>query len=66
MKNEADKLWRRLRQEGFRVTKTGGQHICIRHPAMTGKVFAPSTPSDKRSLTNVRAKLRRAMRKAAG
>lgn len=43
---------------GWTVTKTGGGHLRFRSP--TGAlVFAPSTPSDHRSVKNTAAELRR-------
>lgn len=61
--NEANKLWRRLRRQGYTVESTAGNHIRITHPNMTKTVFAPSTPSDIASLRNVAAKLKRAIRR---
>lgn len=59
---EADKLWRRLRRQGFTVEMTNGGHIRITHAAMPKPVFASATPSDARSLNNVVALLRRTLR----
>lgn len=58
-KNEADKLWRLLRRQGFTVERTNGDHIRITHPNMDRMVFAPSTPSDYYSLLNVKMRLKR-------
>ena len=50
---------RALVRRGFLVTKTRGGHWRFEHPDMIGPVFAPSTPSDHRSIANFRAILRR-------
>lgn len=57
---EAGKLWRLLRRQGFTVQRTKGGHVAITHVDMARPVFASSTPSDKRSLINAMAKVRRA------
>lgn len=61
--SEANKLWRRLRRQGFTIEHTPGNHIRITHPHMAGTVFAPATPSDVASLRNVTAKIRRRLTK---
>lgn len=57
--NDRDELLRELRQRGWRVemTRRSG-HWKLTHPK-GGVVFAPGTPSDHRSLLNVRSKIRR-------
>lgn len=60
--SEVQKLWRRLRRQGFTIELTAGNHYRITHPRMRGAVFAPSTPSDCHSMANVAAKIRRAMK----
>jgi hypothetical protein len=57
-------LMRELRREGYRIDPTRGGHVAITHPSMRSIVFGPSTPSDRRSVLNVRAQLRRQMRAA--
>lgn len=61
-RNEAEKLWRQLRRQGFSVERTNGDHMRITHPAMRGPVFAASTPSDHHTMQNIQAELRRAMK----
>lgn len=63
MNRDAEQLWQRLRDRGFTVSRTAGNHIRVDHPQLPYPVYGPSTPSDHRSLANFRAKLRRAMRK---
>lgn len=48
-----------LQRSGYIVKKTGGSHLSIRHPTKPGTVFSSSTPSDVRSMRNVKAKLKR-------
>lgn len=55
---------RSLERHGYSVTKTKGGHWRIGHPAMSGPVFAPDTPSDHRGIKNVMALLRRKLRAA--
>jgi len=55
---------RRLRQAGFAVTHTRGGHLRFDHPALDSPVFAPSTPSDHRSITNLYALVKRKLRAA--
>jgi predicted RNA binding protein YcfA (HicA-like mRNA interferase family) len=58
------KLRRALERDGFVVTRTNGGHLRINHPAMSGCVFGPSTPSDRRGLKNLLATLKRNLRAA--
>jgi len=53
---------RRLEREGFTISRTGGGHLRFQHPEMNGPVFAPSTPSDQRSIANLYALVRRKIR----
>jgi predicted RNA binding protein YcfA (HicA-like mRNA interferase family) len=55
---------RRLKKEGFLVGQTRGGHLRFEHPEMQGAVFAPSTPSDLRSIANLCALLKRKPRVA--
>lgn len=41
-------------------TKGGHLAVCMRHNGARATVIAPSTPSDHRSMLNVRTQLRRA------
>jgi predicted RNA binding protein YcfA (HicA-like mRNA interferase family) len=50
---------RALARRGFSVTKTAGGHWRFEHPDMSGPVFAPDTPSDRRGIKNLMATLRR-------
>lgn len=47
---------------GWRVEPTHGGHLRLKHPS-GALVFAGSTPSDRRSLANALATMRREMRK---
>ncbi len=58
------KLLRALEREGYTATRTNGGHLRIQHPAMSGCVFGPSTPSDSRGIKNLVATLRRKLRAA--
>ena len=58
------KLLRDLEREGFSATRTAGGHLRLQHPAISGCVFAPSTPSDHRGVKNLLAMLRRKLRAA--
>jgi len=58
------KLLRALEREGFVATRTNGGHLRIEHPAMSGYVFGPSTPSDSRGIKNLLATLKRKLRAA--
>jgi predicted RNA binding protein YcfA (HicA-like mRNA interferase family) len=55
---------RALLRGGFTIAKTNGGHWRIDHPAMSGPVFAPDTPSDHRGIKNLMALLRRKLRAA--
>lgn len=56
------KDWKRFLKEveaaGCEIETTNGGHVRIKTPT-EGLVFAPSTPSDYRSLANIRSVLRR-------
>jgi len=52
---------RRAQEDGWKVTKTGGQHYRLEHEEASRPVLAPSTPSDHRGILNLRADLRRVM-----
>ncbi len=48
------------RKAGWSVRKRRGGHLVWQRPDGDGLIFSASTPSDWRSLANVRASLRRA------
>ncbi|HVZ99670.1 MAG TPA: hypothetical protein VG841_05095 [Caulobacterales bacterium] len=50
---------RDLSRAGFTATRTRRGHWRFEHPLMDGPVFTSGTPSDHRSLKNLRAQLRR-------
>jgi len=54
-------LTRWAAERGWSWRKTNGGHIAFRHASGGPIVFAPSTPGDRRSIANVRAKLRRSV-----
>jgi predicted RNA binding protein YcfA (HicA-like mRNA interferase family) len=58
------KLIRDLEREGFTATRTSGGHLRFQHPAISGCVFGPSTPSDQRGVKNLLAMLKRKLRAA--
>jgi hypothetical protein len=59
MSSDMATLVRRLRKLKCKVDGGGSKHYQVRLP--NGRtVFMPSTPSDHRSIPNVRAQLRRA------
>jgi len=48
------------RKAGWSVQQRRGGHLCWRPPGRGAIVFSAATPSDWRSLANVRASLKRA------
>ena len=58
------KLLRDLERHGFTATRTNGGHLRFSHPAISGWVFGPSTPSDHRAVKNLVATLKRKLRAA--
>lgn len=58
------KLLRELERDGFTATRTPGGHLRFQHPAISGCVFGPSTPSDHRGVKNLLATLKRKLRTA--
>jgi hypothetical protein len=63
--SEMEKVRRRLRRQGFVTTLTGRGHWRVAHPLMRGVVFTSGSPSDRRSIKNLRAQIRRQFRSAA-
>ena len=59
MKKDLAKLFKVARERGWTVTRTPRGHFQMRHPN-GALVYTGSTPSDGRTLRNVRADLRRA------
>ncbi len=58
------KLIRALERDGFTATRTSKGHIRFRHPAISGCVIGPGTPSDRRGMKNLLAHLKRKLRAA--
>ena len=56
---EAKQACRLYRRQGFNVTKTRGGHLRFEHPNMERPVIGSSTPSDRRSIRNLHARIRR-------
>jgi predicted RNA binding protein YcfA (HicA-like mRNA interferase family) len=54
---------RRLQREGFSVSRTRKGHLRFSSPDLISPVFAPSTPSDHRAVTNLIATLKRLRRR---
>lgn len=52
-------LVRQMRAQGWEVSRTRSDHLRFTSPDGHSTVYAPSTPSDHRSIRNVVAKLRR-------
>jgi hypothetical protein len=65
MKREVIELLREAEEHGWRVRLTKRGHWRLQHPT-GGLVFAPSTPSDWRSVKNTAAHLRRATTRRVG
>lgn len=59
MKRDMQALLQRAKSMGCTITLTGSGHFKVLVPG-GGVVFAPQTPSDWRSLMNVRRDLRQA------
>jgi len=59
MASEMRKLIDEAEGQAWEVSKTKGSHVRFRSPSGV-TVFGSSTPSDHRSIKNIRSKLRRA------
>jgi predicted RNA binding protein YcfA (HicA-like mRNA interferase family) len=59
MKKEIKALRKEAEAQGWRVELRKGGHLAFYSPHGKGIVFAPSTPSDRRSINNVIADLRK-------
>ena len=59
-KDELRDIEEQLASQGWRIELRKGGHIGYFPPDGSPPVFGPATPSEYRSLDNVRAKLRRA------
>ena len=64
MQKDLKQLVRLYEQHGWSVDPTNGGHLRFRGP-LGELVFASSTPSDWRSVANLKAQLRRSSAKAA-
>ena len=58
--SDLQQLIHAARKAGWSVQKRHGGHLCWRAPNRATLVFSAATPSDRRSLANVRASLKRA------
>lgn len=58
-KREIHDLRQLAESHGWVVTYTGSGHLRFKPPDGGAVIFAPSTPSDRRAVLNVRAQLRR-------
>jgi len=58
--SDLQKLIHVARKGGWSVQQRHGGHLCWRAPGRGAMLFSASTPSDWRSLANVRASLKRA------
>lgn len=58
--SDLDKLLKQLQRAGWRVEKTRGGHWKVWSPDGKAQVVTSSTPSDRRSMANFRAQLKRA------
>lgn len=61
LRPETRDLVRWAEERGWTVTKTAGSHLRFARPGC-GVVFGSSTPSDHRSVLNIRKKLERSER----
>jgi predicted RNA binding protein YcfA (HicA-like mRNA interferase family) len=57
--SEMREVLRSLERQGFTATKTRRGHWRFEHPDLRGPVFGASTPSDHRSIKNLRALIKR-------
>lgn len=57
-KRDLKDIIQQARDQGWEVRTTNGGHLCFRAPN-GALVFGPSTPSDVRSIANLRAMLKR-------
>jgi hypothetical protein len=60
MSQEVDKMLSRAITMGWRVKRTGGNHIKAMSPDGNSVVVISGTPSDHRAIMNIRAAFRRA------
>jgi hypothetical protein len=57
------KEFREIEKEGWQITFTNGGHAKLTHRLAEGHpVFSSKTPSDRRSMLNLRSQLRRALK----
>lgn len=62
--SETKAVRRDLERRGFTISKTNGGHWRYEHPDMDGAVYGADTPSDRRSIRNLLAIIRRKFRVA--
>ncbi len=58
--SDLQQLIQRAVHQGWSVEQRRGGHLCWRPPGRGVQVFSATTPSDWRSLANVKASLKRA------
>lgn len=69
MKNcrkDMEALLREVEARGWTVVKTNNNHWRMTHPGTAKVIFASSTPSDWRAVTNMRSMVQRAEREMQG
>lgn len=59
MNKDTKKILAAVRKAGWRVERTGGQHYKLKSICGQHIVIVSGTPSDRRSVNNLRAKLKR-------
>lgn len=62
--SDMSKLIREIERDGFTATRTRKGHIKFQHPAISGCIIGPGTPSDHRGVKNMLALLKRKLRAA--
>lgn len=62
--SDMSKLVRALERDGFSASRTRKGHLRFSHPAFSGYVVGPGTPSDHRGVKNLLADLKRRLRAA--
>lgn len=65
VKKDQQQLQREYEARGWTIERTGNNHLRWKPPGGGQPIFSSATPSEWRSLKNLRARLRRA-EKAAG
>lgn len=62
VKKDTEQYLAQLKREGYKVEDTRGGHTRITHPEMDGMVHSSGTPSDHRSLKNLKSEVSKRMR----